>query len=162
MSKANPLRPGEGKRTVSLETVASQQQVEEHKLRGKREAYMKRHELYVKSMYGNVIEKEQVRQKQRALLQEQIAEQDNKHRQYLDDRYKESNFAIHYDEACRRQDAEDRNNRKAYLQKFRDENKRECHQLFLRNPAPASLVGAFRLVEFPNHCHFYSHSFWEQ
>ncbi|XP_032230519.1 trichohyalin [Nematostella vectensis] len=124
MSKANPLRPGEGKRTVSLETVASQQQVEEHKLRGKREAYMKRHELYVKSMYGNVIEKEQVRQKQRALLQEQIAEQDNKHRQYLDDRYKESNFAIHYDEACRRQDAEDRNNRKAYLQKFRDENKR--------------------------------------
>jgi len=46
---------------VSLETVLGHHEIQEHKLRGKREAYKRRNDLYVKAMYGNPLEKEEVK-----------------------------------------------------------------------------------------------------
>ena len=57
----NPLKPAESKRTVCLETVTPHYDIERNKLEGKREAYRRRNEEYVKTMYGNPNEKEEVR-----------------------------------------------------------------------------------------------------
>lgn len=61
MSRLNPLQPGTCRRTVSLETVLGHHEIQENKLRGKREAYKRRNDLYVKAMYGNPSEKEEVK-----------------------------------------------------------------------------------------------------
>ena len=61
MSSSNPLRPIECKRTVSLETVTCHHEIQERKLQGKREAYKRRNEMYVKAMYGSPQEKEEVK-----------------------------------------------------------------------------------------------------
>ena len=59
----------------------------------------------------------------RVSLQQQIQEHDDNHQRYLTERYKESDFTINYDNSCKQQDAEDKQNRLDYLKQFRDENK---------------------------------------
>lgn len=61
MSRKNPLQPDECKRTSSLETVLPHHEIQDRKLHGKREAYKRRNDMYVKAMYGNTLEKEEVR-----------------------------------------------------------------------------------------------------
>ena len=61
MSKINPLKPVDSKRTVSLETIAPHHVIEKHKLESKREVYRRRNEAYIKTMYGSPFEKEEVR-----------------------------------------------------------------------------------------------------
>lgn len=61
MSRLNPLQPATCKRTVSHETVLGHHEIQESFLRGKREAYKRRNDLYVKAMYGNPKEKEKVK-----------------------------------------------------------------------------------------------------
>lgn len=61
MDANNPLQPPEGKRTFSLETKGPHYDNESTKLRNKREIYRRRNDQYVKAMYGDPIQKEQVR-----------------------------------------------------------------------------------------------------
>ena len=61
MSRLNPLKPVGCRRTVSLETIQSNHEIQESKIRGKREAYNRKNEAYIKSLYGNQREKEEVR-----------------------------------------------------------------------------------------------------
>lgn len=61
MSQINPLKSNYCRRTASLETVTPHHKIAERKLDGKREAYRARNDLYVKAMYGNPQEKEEVR-----------------------------------------------------------------------------------------------------
>lgn len=124
MSSLNPLRPLECKRTVSLETVSQHHEIQERKLQGKREAYRKRSEMYVKAMYGSPQEKEEVKQHSRAALLQQMKEKDLADKNAMTERTKESDFAISYDRICLQQDKEDRVNKEKYLQQFRNENKK--------------------------------------
>ncbi|KAJ7379371.1 hypothetical protein OS493_016607 [Desmophyllum pertusum] len=96
----------------------------DRKLHGKREAYKRRNDMYVKAMYGNTLEKEEVRQDSRTALLQQIKDKDMADKSAMTEKTKESDFAISYDRICLQQDKEDRINRRAYLQQFRDENKR--------------------------------------
>ena len=61
MSQINPLQPYEAKRTVCLETVNPHHDIEKLKIDAKREVYRLRNQGYVKAMYGNPSEKEEVR-----------------------------------------------------------------------------------------------------
>ena len=61
MSRKNPLRPADCKRTVSMETVSTHHEIQERRLQGKREAYQRRNDMYVKAMYGSPQEKEEVK-----------------------------------------------------------------------------------------------------
>lgn len=61
MSSSNPLKPLECKRTVSLETGICHHEIQERKLQGKREAYKRRNEMYLKAVYGSPQEKEEVK-----------------------------------------------------------------------------------------------------
>lgn len=124
MSRLNPLQPGTCRRTVSLETVQRHHDIEEQKLRGKREIYRKRNEMYVKSMYGNPSEKEEVKQDSRTALLQQMKEKDLADKTATTEKTKESDFAINYDRICLQQDRQDRINKEKYLQQFRNENKR--------------------------------------
>ena len=47
--------------TSSVETATPNQKSAERILEGKREVYRKRNDAYVKAMYGNPVEKEEVR-----------------------------------------------------------------------------------------------------
>ncbi|KAL9959672.1 hypothetical protein ACROYT_G033015 [Oculina patagonica] len=124
MSRLNPLQPTTCKRTVSHETVLGHHEIQESFLRGKREVYKRRNERYVKAMYGNPLEKEQVKQDSRAALLQQMQEKALADKQATSDKTKESEFAINYDRVCIQQDREDRINKERYLQQFRNENKR--------------------------------------
>ncbi|XP_020606817.1 uncharacterized protein LOC110045557 [Orbicella faveolata] len=124
MSRLNPLQPGTCRRTVSLETVLGHHEIQEHKLRGKREAYKRRNDLYVKAMYGNPLEKEEVKQDSRTALLQQMQEKALADKRAMTEKTKESDFAINYDRVCTQQDREDRINKERYLQQFRNENKR--------------------------------------
>ena len=44
-----------------METVSRHHEIQERKLQGKREAYKRRNDAYVKAMYGSQQEKEEVR-----------------------------------------------------------------------------------------------------
>lgn len=62
MSNSNPLRTDACmKRTVSMETVLRHHEIQERKLQGKREAYKRRNDTYVKAMCGSPQDKEEVR-----------------------------------------------------------------------------------------------------
>ena len=61
MSNNNPLQPPDGRRTVTLETKDLNHDNEQVKLTHKREVYRRRNDQYVKAMYGDTIEKEEVR-----------------------------------------------------------------------------------------------------
>lgn len=124
MSRLNPLKPEACRRTVSLETVQQHHDIHEHKLHGKREIYRNRNETYARSMYGNPVEKERVKQESRSALLQQMKEKDMAHQTHLSERIKESDFAINYDRICLQQDKEERINKEKYLQQFRNENKR--------------------------------------
>jgi hypothetical protein len=61
MSDINPLQPSEGKKTVTSETKDTRHDQEQVKLMGKREAHRRKHEVYVKAMYGSSEEREELR-----------------------------------------------------------------------------------------------------
>ncbi|XP_074609975.1 uncharacterized protein LOC141864136 [Acropora palmata] len=124
MTELNPLRPRDSKRSVSLETVSFHHEIEQRKMQGKREAYKRRNEMYVKAMYGNTKEKEEVKQMGRMALLEQMEEKEKANSTKMTEKTKESGFAINYDRICIQQDKEDRINKERYLQQFRNENKK--------------------------------------
>lgn len=124
MTDLNPLWPRECQRSVSLETVSRHHEIEERKMQGKREAYRRRNDMYVKAMYGGPKEKEEVKQMGRTALLEQMKEKDTANKNKMVEKIKESDFAISYDRICLQQDKEDRINKEKYLQQFRNENKR--------------------------------------
>jgi len=124
MSSLNPLQPGTCKRTASLETVQGHHEIDQLKLRGKREAYKRRNDLYIKAMYGSPSEKEKVKQDSRAALLQQMQEKTLADKRAMTEKTKESDFAINYDRVCVQQDREERINKERYLQQFRNENKK--------------------------------------
>ncbi|XP_031566364.1 uncharacterized protein LOC116301446 [Actinia tenebrosa] len=124
MSNTKNLRTPESKKTASSETSKTHLDDEQMKLINKRDAHRRRNEAYVKVVYGNSTEREEVRRRNRISLQQQIEERDENHRTFMKNRFGESEFAINYDKACLHQDAQDRKNRHDYLKTFRDENKR--------------------------------------
>ncbi|KAL5015389.1 hypothetical protein ScPMuIL_009659 [Solemya velum] len=86
--------------------------------------HMRYHSAWSKAFYGAPAEKESYRKHFREVLKQQMTDYDTSKRQMFRENTMESKQAIDLDRKTLRNDAEDTMKKRAYLNQFRDSNKR--------------------------------------
>ncbi|XP_038061978.1 uncharacterized protein LOC119732507 [Patiria miniata] len=124
LPRLNPLQPQRLGRTVTLETTDTHYQNDLRSLVMKREQYHKSHNRWMKPFYGSKVEQEDYRKNTREILKSQMSDRESTYRRYLLERMEESDRAIGYDRKCLEEDHVAFQKKSAFLQQFRDENKR--------------------------------------
>ncbi|XP_029457042.1 uncharacterized protein LOC115091183 [Rhinatrema bivittatum] len=124
-SRVNPLHPpGIRRRTVSLETMAAHHFNQQRAIVMQQKEYCRYHQGWQRPFYGSVAEKEEYRQELRQLLKKQMSEKWAVQRQMLKSQAKDAETAREADRLALLHDLEQERTKAAFLQRFRDENKK--------------------------------------